>query len=160
VEGLKLHGTLEAKGAANNPIILQWAKEVGGWEGNYYTNDSIPWCGLFAAVVAKRAGKTVVKNYLGALSWSSFGTLINKSDVGLGDILTFIRPGGGHVGFYIAEDATAYHVLGGNQSDSVNITRIAKIRLYSCNRPQYNNKPLSVKKYWMAADGNLSTNEA
>jgi len=35
----------------------------------------------------------------------------------------------GHVGFYAGEDATHYHVLGGNQSDSISITRIRKTRL-------------------------------
>lgn len=160
VEGIKLYGTLEVAGNGNNPTILKWAKELGGWEANYYTKDSIPWCGLFAAIVAKRAGKNVVKNYLRALSWSSFGTLINKAEVGLGDVLIFTRNGGGHVGFYIAEDKTHYHVLGGNQSDRVNITRIAKSRLYSCNRPKYNLKPRSVKKYWMNAIGPVSENEA
>jgi len=78
----------------------------------------------------------------------------------LGDILVFSRKGGGHVGFYVAEDATAYHVLGGNQSDSVSITRIAKSRLYSCQRAAYNITPSSVKKYFMDATGKLSANEA
>lgn len=39
------------------------------------------------------------------------------------------------MGFYWAEDDDAYHVLGGNQSNSVNITRIAKDRLLSARWP-------------------------
>ena len=159
-EALKLYGTLEVAGAGNNKDIISWAKELGGWEANYYTKDSIPWCGLFAAIVCKRAKKTVVKNYLRAMSWASWDKAISADEVGLGDILVFSRNGGGHVGFYVAEDATAYHVLGGNQSDSVNITRIAKSRLYSCQRAAYNVKPLSVKKYFMDASGEVSENEA
>jgi hypothetical protein len=42
-------------------------------------------------------------------------------------VLVFERPGGGHVGYYFGEDATAYHVLGGNQGDAVTIARIARI---------------------------------
>lgn len=160
VEGLKLYGTLEAAGTADNPTILKWPKEVGGWEANYYNKDSIPWCGLFVALVCRRAGKEVVNNYLRALSWSSFGMTLKPEQVGLGDVMTFTRKGGGHVGFYIAEDATHYHVLGGNQSDSVNITRIAKNRIYSGNRPRYTIKPLSVRKYWIEASGEVSENEA
>lgn len=38
---------------------------------------------------------------------------------------------GGDVALYVGEDAGAYHCLGGNQSDKVCITRIAKSRL-SC----------------------------
>ena len=157
---LELYGTLEALGAKNNPTIISWAKELGGWEKNYYTKDSIPWCGLFAAIVCKRAKKTVVKNYLRAMSWSSWDKPISDKEVGLGDILVFNRNGGGHVGFYVAEDATAYHVLGGNQSNGVSISRIAKSRLYSCQRANYRVMPNSVKKYYMDAAGTLSTNEA
>lgn len=157
-EAMKLNGIVETAGDGDNKTILAWADEVGGWEANYYTKDSIPWCGLFAAVVCKRAGKKVPKNYLRALSWASFGTPVK--DAMLGDVLVFTRNGGGHVGFYIAEDLTAYHVLGGNQSDKVSITRIAKSRLYSIQRPHYNTPPDTVKSYVVAANGQLSTNEA
>jgi len=156
---LELFGTLETPGVKDNATILGWAKEVGGWEANYYTKDSIPWCGLFVAIVCLRAKKDVAKNYLRAMSWASWGKPISEKEVGLGDILVFSRNGGGHVGFYVAEDATAYHVLGGNQSDSVSITRIAKSRLYSCQRANYGTTPSSVKKYFMDATGKLSTNE-
>ena len=159
-QGLQEYGTWEYAGAENNDKILGWADEVGGWESSYYTKDSIPWCGLFVAVICKRAKKDVVKNYLRALSWSSFGESIDPSEAGLGDVLTFLRNGGGHVGFYIGEDHTHYHVLGGNQGDHVNIRRIAKSRLYSVNRPLYNNKPLTVRPYILSADGKTSTNEA
>ena len=158
-QGLKEYGTWEYAAEANNPKIIGWADEVGGWEEDFYTKDSIPWCGLYVAVICKRAKKTVVKNYLRALSWANFGKVVDPKNAGLGDVLTFTRKGGGHVGFYIAEDDTAYHVLGGNQGDQVNIKRMAKSRLYSVNRPSYRNKPKSVKKYFMSAKGQLSTNE-
>lgn len=136
-EGIKLLGTVETPGAKNNPIIMSWAKEVGLQKS--YSADSVPWCGLFAAVVAKRAGKDVVEAPLWARNWAKFGTV--ASTPSLGDILVFIRDGGGHVGIYIAEDATAYHVLGGNQSDSVTITRIAKARCVAARRPIYTVQP-------------------
>ena len=49
--------------------------------------------------------------------------------------MTFKRPGGGHVGFYVGEDSTAYHVLSGNQFDKVGITRIDKSRLVAIRWP-------------------------
>ena len=79
---------------------------------------------------------------------------------GLGDVLVFSRNGGGHVGFYVGEDTTHYHVLGGNQSDSVNIARIAKNRLFGIRRAEYNNKPKGVIKVILDADGAVSTNES
>lgn len=158
-QALKLYGTLECPGAKNNPTILKWAKEVGRWEADFYTKDSIPWCGLFAAIVCQRAKKEVVKNYLRALSWANFGKVVGHAEASLGDVLTFVRKGGGHVAFYVAEDKDCYHVLGGNQSDSVSITRITKSRLYSVNRAEYRNQPKGVKKYFIAANGEVSQNE-
>lgn len=155
-EGLKLLGTLEVRGKESSAEILKWAREVGLQKN--YSDDSIPWCGLFAAIVAKRAGKEVVENPLWARNWSNFGKV--SPTPSLGDILVFVRDGGGHVGFYIAEDEKAYHVLGGNQSDAVTITRIAKVRCIAARRPIYNVQPKTVKPYFVKAEGTLSSNEA
>jgi uncharacterized protein (TIGR02594 family) len=157
LEALKLFGTVEAAGSRDNPTILAWAAEVG--LAKTYSHDSIPWCGLFAAVVAKRAGKEVVDSPLWALSWADFGKPAAGGAM-LGDILTFKRNGGGHVALYVGEDADAYHCLGGNQSDQVCITRIAKSRLYRARRPEYLSQPASVRKIVLVANGKLSSNEA
>ena len=156
VEGTKLLGTLEVPGTGDNPVILGWAKELG--LEKVYSDDSIPWCGLFTAVVMKRAGKTPVTDPLWARNWAKFGTAAGTAS--LGDVLVFVRDGGGHVGIYVAEDATAYHVLGGNQHDSVSISRIAKSRCVAARRPIYNNQPSSVKPYIVEAAGALSHDEA
>ena len=64
----------------------------------------------------------------------------------------------GHVGFYAGEDKDAYHVLGGNQSDMVNVTRVAKSRLLQFRWPGTvplgEGGPVKVK-----VNGQLSTNE-
>ena len=78
----------------------------------------------------------------------------------LGDVLTFKRDGGGHVALYVGEDAGFYHVLGGNQSDQVCITRIARSRLHKARRPKYNAQPANVRKIALAASGKVSSNEA
>lgn len=171
-EGLKTYGVREAPGAASNATILGWAKEVDALLGNLpYNSDAIPWCGLWMAVISKRAGWSdeVPRQPLWALHWATFG---NPSDTpSLGDVLVFTRPivdpktgrrrTGGHVGLYVAEDDAAYHVLGGNQSDSVNIARIAKSRLYEARRPPWRvRQPSSVKPYRVSGLGRLSTNEA
>jgi uncharacterized protein (TIGR02594 family) len=124
VEALKLFGTIEGAGAKDNPIILAWASEVG--LAKTYSHDSIPWCGLFIAVVAKRAGKEIADSPLWALSWADFGKPAPGGPM-LGDILTFKRNGGGHVALYVGEDPNAFHCLGGNQSDKVCVTRIAAV---------------------------------
>jgi uncharacterized protein (TIGR02594 family) len=161
-EAVKLYGTREIVGPQHNPVILGWARELGGELARTYTNDEIPWCGLFAAIVVHRASFTPVTNPLWARNWVNFGT--RQSQAMLGDILVFTRPGGGgHVGFYVGEDATCYHVLGGNQSNMVNTTRILKSRLLPngirrC--PWRVAQPANVRVIQLSANGTISTNEA
>ena len=156
LKAVELYGVTESVGSANNPVILGWAKEVG--LENVYTDDSIAWCGLYISVVMHRAGRPVVKYPLWALNWNKFGV---KVDVPmLGDILTFTRKSGGHVGLYVGSDDTAYHVLGGNQGDKVSIVRIAKSRLSQARRPEYTNQPINIRQITLANNGVLSTNEA
>ena len=82
-------------------------------------------------------------------------------EAALGDVLVFARPkGGGHVGLYVGEDETAFHVLGGNQSDAVSITRIAKTRCIAIRRPIYREQPASMAPVQLAATGAMSVNEA
>jgi uncharacterized protein (TIGR02594 family) len=156
VEMLKMYGTRETPGAGNNPVIMKWAEEVG--LRNVYTADSIPWCGLGMAVAAKRAGKEIPNSPLWALSWAKFGTKVPRPM--LGDVLTFKRNGGGHVTLYIGEDSNAYHCLGCNQSDQVNITRIAKNRLYAARRSPMTIQPANIRVVYLQGNGALSINEA
>lgn len=154
VEALKLHGIHER---GNNPAILAWAKEIG--LASVYRHTSTAWCGLFAAVVAKRAGWAPVKDPLWARNWATFGQPARPAM--LGDVLVFSRGTGGHVGFYVGEDASYYHVLGGNQSDQVNITRVAKNRLLAARQPAWRiAAPVNRRVIRMAASGPVSTNEA
>lgn len=157
-EAVKLYGTREIVGKQHSKEILSWAKELG--MDKTYTNDEIPWCGLFTAIVIKRAKFDVVKNPLWARNWNSFGT--KQSVAMLGDVLVFTRPGGGgHVGFYIGEDDTCYHVLGGNQSNMVNTTRILKSRCIGIRRcPWRISQPKNVRVIKLSSTGVISTNES
>lgn len=155
-EAARYLGIREIKGNLHNPTIMSWAKDVG--VENIYISDEIAWCGLFVAKVILKAGFEPVKNPLWAANWSKFGTA--QKTAMLGDILVFKREGGGHVGFYVAEDATCFHVLGGNQSDSVNITRIQKSRCVAIRRCLWKiSQPKEVAKYIVEASGEISTNE-
>lgn len=162
-EALRFYGVTESPGNKNNATIMSWSRELtdAGCDLTDYSGDSIPWCGLFCAYVTfRRRGNIgeVVKSPLWARSWANYGKPVGVA--GLGDILVFSRNGGGHVGFYAAEDAECYHVLGGNQSDAVTITRIAKSRCIAVRRPIYINTPETVKPYLVGASGAISTNES
>jgi uncharacterized protein (TIGR02594 family) len=149
-------GVKEFVGSAHNPIILGWAKSLK--LSTIYTNDEIPWCGLFIAYCCHAEGLQVVERPLWALNWAKYGNKVD--DPMLGDILTFKRDGGGHVGIYVGEDDKYYHVLGGNQSNSVSVTRIAKTRLHQARRTAWKvAQPSNVRKVYLEARGQITTNE-
>ena len=156
VEAVKHIGVKEIIGPKHNPVILEWAGDVG--LKSIYTNDEIPWCGLFIAYCTHATGLQVVERPLWALNWAKYGNKVDEPM--LGDILTFKRNGGGHVGIYIGEDATHYHVLGGNQNNSVSVTRIAKSRLHQSRRTAWKiAQPANVRKVFLEAKGTITTNE-
>jgi len=160
VEALKHHGIMEIVGKGSNVEITKWAKEVGvsGW----YTDDDIPWCGLFVGVVAKRAGYPFASGkLLAAREWANWGVPVTKGREMLWDVLVFVRPGGGHVGFYVGENDKAFLVYGGNQSNAVGFTWIAKTRLLTARRPKYAiAEPKNVRQIVLTETGSLSQNEA
>jgi uncharacterized protein (TIGR02594 family) len=142
VEAVKLYGTIEFPGPQNNPVIMAWAAETG-LDAAGYTGDDVAWCGLFMAVVAKRAGKLAPPVPLRALSWVDFGN--PSPEPSLGDVLVFERKGGGHVALYVGEDDDRFYCLGGNQSDAVTIAPKERSRLKTCRRPIYRTKPGEVR---------------
>ena len=160
IEALKLFGTKEMFGNKHNQVILDWGKAVGIPE--LVKDDEQAWCGLFMAFVAIRGQKHVpMKSFdiLRALKWTAFGEPADEAM--LGDVLVFKRPGGGHVGMYIGEDSKFYHVLGGNQSNMVCVTRLEKTRLIAIRRPIYSiGQPKNVRRVMLSAEGVVSTDEA
>lgn len=161
--GIALYGTHEGIGAKDNPTILAWAKEIGVAG---YRHDSIAWCGLFTALCAHRAGWDAWpgENPLWALNWAKWGA--PSPSPALGDVLVFERrlsdgSKAGHVGQYVGEDAQAFHVLGGNQSDQVCVTRVDRDRLVAARRAPWKiAQPANVRPIKLAASGALSVNEA
>jgi hypothetical protein len=93
------------------------------------------------------------------LNWNKFGNVAQVPM--LGDVLTFTRNGGGHVGIYVGEDTTCYHVLGGNQNNQVNVMRIEKSRLSQARRTAWKiAQPSNVRVVKLETKGEISQNEA
>lgn len=154
-EAVKLYGLLETPGPANNPTIMKMAETL---KIKSYTSDSIAWCGLIMGYLALMAGKDLSMfpkpaDMLWALNWRKFGKSVPQPM--LGDVIVFKRNGGGHVALYVGEDTDAYHILGGNQSDSVNIMRNAKSKAVAFRRPAYNIQPASVQRIMRAKSGTI-----
>jgi uncharacterized protein (TIGR02594 family) len=132
-EALKHIGVQEIVGEKHNPTIVDWFAEVGH---SWNKNDELAWCSVFANVVAKRTGHRHTKK-LNARSWSTdawLGKEVELSEALPGDVVVFSRtsnPAYGHVAFFINEDEDGknINVLGGNQSNMVNISPYNKSRL-------------------------------
>ena len=150
-EALALYGTKEVPGSGNNPEILAWAKEIG--EAGY-SQDETAWCGLYVAVCAKRADWEYrpADSPLWARSWAEWGT--PQKVAMLGDVLVFPRGSGGHVALYVGEDDTHYHILGGNQSDQINIVRKAKKPILAIRRAPWRvSQPANVRRVFLSSAG-------
>lgn len=148
-----LNGVRETPGPANNPKIMDWAAKVGARKlGVAYASDSTPWCGLFVAHCVNAVGIEPPPIAVRAKAWATWGLAVTPC---VGAILVFERDGGGHVGFYVGEDDTHFHVLGGNQGDKVSIVRIEKARRIACRWPA--SWPLDAKPVRLSAAGAVVT---
>lgn len=122
-EARKHIGLREVPGAGNNPTISKWLKELGAW----WADDATPWCGVFVAHCLLMAERKPPKNWFRAREYEQYGTRLVKPAYGC--LAVFSRTGGGHVGFVVGEDAQGrLLILGGNQSDGVNIAAFDRAR--------------------------------
>lgn len=160
------YGLHEGVGSEDNPTILAWADEVGAatksayadWAADWYAKDSIAWCGLFMALCAVRSAqgrpeRMPEHKYLAALEWKHWGVPVAVKDAVVGDVGISQRDGGGHVFLIVGEDATHFHILGGNQTDQVSIVRKAKADVVAVRRPRYQVQPAGARKVMLTAAG-------
>lgn len=156
-----LIGTREVVGPKHSATILGWAAKLGAKVlGIAVKDDETPWCGTFVAHVMVESGIAPPPIAVRASSWASWGReLIGPR---LGCVLVFTREGGGHVGLYAGERSDAYRVLGGNQSNAVTETWIAKDRLAKGGIRWPTAEPMPMGGRIMLANGGalLSKNEA
>lgn len=131
---LSQYGVTEIVGKEHNPIVLNYFKEIGH---TWVTTDEIAWCSAFINWVALKA-KVQRSNKLTARSWLQVGTDIKEPK--LNDVVVFWRSKKaswkGHVGLFISysEDKKYIYVLGGNQSNQVNIKKYPVYRLLGFRR--------------------------
>lgn len=137
IEAARYLNVAEVRGRGSNPVIMGWARRLGARVlGIDYSDDDIPWCGLFVAqcIAATLPKEPLPGIAVRASSWDRFGV---ASTLGEGAILRFQRPGGGHVGFYAGEtaDGRLLRVLGGNQSNRVSYVMLERSRLVATRWP-------------------------
>ena len=152
VEARNQIGQKEIPGPKHNRWIVEGWKRLGaGW----FADDETPWCGLFVAHCVEKAGLPFPKTFPRALAWADWGKTCPPA---VGAVVVFKRQGGGHVGFLVGESLANYYVLGGNQSNAVNIMPLAKSRAVAIRWPASHALPnAGLPKM---TGGVVSTNEA
>lgn len=116
IEARKYIGVREIKGVTHNSLIVGWWKAIkrGGIK-----DDETPYCAAYCGAMLEAVGLRSTR-FESAASYLDWGQPLTKPVVGA--IAVFTRPGGNHVGFVVGRTkAGDLLILGGNQSDAVNI---------------------------------------
>lgn len=125
-------GVKEIAGASAHPQIVAYHATTQ----LKATSDEVPWCSSFVNWVMKQAKYPYTKS-AAARSWRDWGVECSLHE---GAIVVFRRKGGHHVGFCVGQTSTMIRVLGGNQSNEVNIRNYRKTDLLSVRVPARLNK--------------------
>lgn len=145
-------GLREIKGKNHAPEILEMWKTLG----LPYKDDETAWCAGFVGFVLESSGINSTRSAW-ARSYENWGIKLKTPVVGC--VVTFKRDGGGHVGFVVGRDQKGnIMVLGGNQSDAVNIKPFATSRVTGYWWPKGEALPNGSLPV-VTSDGKLSTNE-
>ncbi len=140
--------------------LARWLRSDGKTLGD---PSKLPWCGdamdtaLALALPDEPRPGDLGKNPYWALNWQFLG---RKCPPCFGAVGVFKRTSGGHVGVLIGQDDTAYHVLGGNQSDAITRTWIDKKRMVDARWPLRAHNPRFPLPQLSRGGAGLSRNEA
>lgn len=130
---IKYNGTWEwAEG--DNPLIVKWFADVGH---PWVKNDETAWCAAFVGAMLKECGLPNTGK-LTARSYLEWGEPVDLTDIQRGDLAVFWRldPDGwqGHVAIVDREGESVLFVLGGNQSNQINVRAYDKKKLLGVRR--------------------------
>lgn len=127
-------GTVEWE-KGDNPKVVAYFKDSGN---AWVKDDETAWCAAFVGAMLKRAGiKGTGK--LTARSYLDWGVPVERKDARPGDIVIFERGNSswqGHVGFFVKDRGALIDVLGGNQSNAVNVKGYQASKLLGIRRAE------------------------
>lgn len=121
-------GQQEIAGAQHNPRIVAYHDTTS----LRATTDEVPWCASFVGWCLEQAGLQHPRSAR-ARDYADWGVPLDKPVLGAVVVLT--RPGGGHVGFYLGQRDGKWLILGGNQSNRVNVAPYAPGRVLAIRWP-------------------------
>lgn len=144
----------------NHEELMKFLKSDGHTLGD---PAKLPWCGdlVETCLALTLPHERLPSNPYMAANWAAWGQHVPPTR---GCVMSFWRgspeSGLGHVAFYWSESDSAYNIWGGNQSDSISLTSIAKNRLRKNGSRWPLTAPLPGTKAVAGESGKLSTNEA
>jgi uncharacterized protein (TIGR02594 family) len=126
----QLSGTTENSDPnKSNPAIAEIFRDMGYSE---WDDGALPWCGVAMAWCMKECNLPFPKEFAMARSWLNFGEPVRKPVEGDVTVLWRGSPSAytGHVAFYVSGHGTGtLRLLGGNQSNQVNISQFPESRV-------------------------------
>lgn len=123
-------GQTAIPGPHENPRISEYFKAVV--DSDQTQDDQTEWASAFVEWSLNSVGIQGPKS-LWPLAWTKWGRIIKQPEPGC--IVMFSYRGVQHVAFYIEEDGDFIKVLGGNENDSVNISRYPKSAVVAYRMP-------------------------
>lgn len=124
-------GVKERRGSQHHPLI-QWWFELCQYGPN--TADETPWCSAFINGIAWELDLPRSKS-AAARSWLNVGRPVILDDAIAGfDVVILERGTGGHVGFYDSHSVQTVSLLGGNQTDAINVQAFNRARVLGVRR--------------------------
>jgi uncharacterized protein (TIGR02594 family) len=132
---LKEIGVKEYSGPASNPRVDKYFDAITATGDSHYQDDT-PWCAAFVGAILKwsmmgHSGKLNARSYL---QWG----VSSKREPWPGDVCVLWRVSPrdwrGHVGFVVKVTNDHVYLVGGNQSNEVNVSRYSKSRVLDYRR--------------------------
>ena len=129
----RFRGVREVPGSGDNTQIIAMLKLDAEWP----EHDEVAWCSAFINYLCWMLKLPRSKSLM-ARSWLEVGTHVDIDDASVGyDIAVLSRgdnPNLGHVGFYSGHNANSIYLLGGNQSNTVEVEGFGLGRLLGVRR--------------------------
>lgn len=126
-------GVKEVAGSGDNPRILEYLRSTN-LAAPMASHDETPWCSAFANWCVEKSGFAGTDSAW-ARSWLNWGKSTESPEAGC--IVVFSREeSSGHVGFYVSENPTSIHILGGNMSNQVGEDDYPRSRLLGFRVPR------------------------
>ena len=95
---------------------------------------STPWCGYFLNHIATKAGRKPPKSFALARSWTSFGYAVPVKDAKPGDVVVVRTGKRYHAGVLKRLSGKTAEILGGNQSNRVQVSNFSRKQIVSVRR--------------------------